>query len=82
MSVRTDEIHDRIVEGGGVLAALIGKDFPDAGEVFREVNQFHRMIDDYGLNDTWVSMITPDERDVSKCALCFLNFMWLLTLFW
>jgi len=65
------EIHVRILEGGRRLALLIGKDFPVADEVWQEVNEFHRMIDDCKLNDTWVTMITPDEREVSNFALAF-----------
>ena len=66
------EFHARIVEGGRKLALLIGKDFPIADEVWPEVNWLHWLIDGCKLNDTWVTVITPDERDVSNCALSFL----------
>ena len=76
------EIQNRILEGGGRLALLIGKDFPIAEEVWPEVNQFHRMIDGYGLNDTWVTMVTPEDREVSNFALAFcLSFSRLLILY-
>jgi hypothetical protein len=76
------EIRDRIIEGGRVLAALIGKDFPVANDVWPEVNQFHRMIDGYGLKDTWVTMVTPEDQEVSNFALAFcLSFLLLLILY-
>jgi hypothetical protein len=53
------KIQNRILKGGGVLAALVGKDYPVADKVWPEVNQFHRMIDGYGLNNMWVTMVTP-----------------------
>jgi len=59
------EIHTRILEGGRQLALRIGKDFPVAGEVWPELNKFHRMIDGKKLNDTWVTLITPEDREVS-----------------
>ena len=65
------KFHAQIVEGGRKLALLIGKDFPIADEVWPEVNRFHWLIDGCKLNDTWVTVITPDERDVSNCALAF-----------
>jgi hypothetical protein len=46
------EIHTRILEGGRQLALRIGKDYPVAGEVWPELNKFHRMIDGKKLNDT------------------------------
>ena len=65
------EIHSLILEGGRQLALLVGKDFPVAGEVWPEVNRFHQLIDGCKLNDTWVTVVTTDEQDVSKFALCF-----------
>ena len=63
------ELHARILEGGKRLALFIGKDFPVASEVWTELNKFHRMIDGYGLNDTWVTMIAPEDQEVSIFAL-------------
>ena len=74
-----DEIHVRILDGGSQLALLIGKDFPVADEIWPEVNQFHRMIDGYKLNDTWVTMVTPDEREVSNFALAFFLSFFVIT---
>ena len=65
------EIQNRIIEGGRVLAALIGKDFPVADDVWPEVNQFHRMIDDCGLKDTWVTMVSPEDQEVSNVDMAF-----------
>ena len=59
------KIHVRILEGGRQLALLIGNDFPVADKVWPEVNQFHRMIDDYELNDKWVTMIAQEDRELS-----------------
>ena len=56
------EIQVWILEGGRVLAALVGKDFLVVGDLWTEVNQFHRVIDGNELKNTWVTMITPDER--------------------
>ena len=76
------EIHVRILEGGRQLVLLIGKDFPVADEVWPEVNKFHQLIDGCKLNDTWVTVITPDEREVSDFALAFcLSFSLLLILY-
>ena len=55
------EIHRRILEGGRQIELLIGRDFPVAGNVLPVVDQFNRMIGDYGLKDTWVIMITPED---------------------
>ena len=65
------EIQGRILEGGRQLARLIGREFPVADEVWPEINAFHRMIGGYKLNDTWVTMVTPDEREVSNPMLAF-----------
>jgi hypothetical protein len=74
-------IKGRILKGGKQLALLVGKDFPVAGDLWPEVNRIHRVIDDNKLNNTWVTMITPDERDVSNCALAFfVSFLQLLIL--
>ena len=59
------EIRDQINESGRVLAALIGKKFPVAEEVWPGINAFNRMIYDDGLMDTWVTMIGVDDREVS-----------------
>ena len=76
------EIRNQILEGGRVLARLIGKEFPVAGQVWPEINIFHRMIDDRGLNDTWVTMVGPEDREVRNVAMaCFLVFLLLLTLY-
>ena len=45
------KIQSQILEGGRQLELLIGKDFPVADKVWPEVNQFHQMIDGYGIND-------------------------------
>ncbi len=67
------EIQKRINEGGRVLAALIGKDF--AGEIWTEVNRFYRVIDGNKLNNTGLTMITPEEQEVSDFAFAyFLSF--------
>ena len=65
------EIRNRILEGGRVLAALIGKDFPVADDVWPEIDLFNRMICGFNIKDTWVTMITPDDREVSDVALVF-----------
>ena len=67
------KIRDQINESGRVLAALIGKKFPVADEVWPGINAFNRMIYNNGLMDTWVTMITPDDCEVSDVALvlCF-----------
>ena len=67
------EIRNRILEGGRVLAALIGKDFPVANDVWPDINLFNQMICGVNIEDTWVTMITQDDREVSDVALvcCF-----------
>ena len=76
------KIRNQILESGRLLARLIGKDFPVAGQVWPEINIFHRMIDDHGLNDTWVTMVGPEDREVSHVAMAFfLVFLLLLTLY-
>ena len=69
--MRDAEIHDRIVEGGRVLAALIGKKFPVADDVWPEVNRFNRMICGFNIEDTWVTMVSPEDREVSNVAMVF-----------
>ena len=69
-----------MVEGG--LRYLLGKIFPILEEVWPEVNQFHWMIDGYGLNNTWVTMVTLEDQGVSNFALAFcLSFLLLLILY-
>ena len=76
------KIRNRIIEGGRVLAVLIGKDCPVANDVWPEVNRFHQMIDGYGVKDTWVTVITPEDREVSNVAMAFcLSFLLLLILY-
>ena len=58
-------IWDQINESGRVLAALIGKKFPVADEVWPGINVFNRMIYKYGLMDTWVTMISVVDCEVS-----------------
>ena len=68
------EIRDQINESGRVLAALIGKQFPVAEEVWPGINAFNCMIYDDGLMDTWVTMIGVEDREVSgnvPLVLCF-----------
>jgi hypothetical protein len=54
-----------------VLAALIGKDFLVANDVWLEINQFNRMICGFNIEDTWGMMVTPEDREVSDVALVF-----------
>ena len=61
-----------------MLAALIGKDFPVADDVWPEINQFNRMICGFNIEDTLVTMITPDDREVNDVAFGILLFFWLL----
>jgi len=76
------EIRNQILEGGRVLARLIGKEFPVAGQVWPEINIFHRMIDDRGLNDTWVTMVGPEDREVNNVVMeIFLVLLLLLTFY-
>ena len=65
------EIWNQIIEGGRVLARLIEKEFPVADQVWPEINIFHRMIDGYGMADTWVTMVSPEDREVSHVAKAF-----------
>ena len=65
------EIRNQIIEGGRVLATLIGKDFPVADDVWPGINQFNQMICGFNIEDTWVTMVTPDDREVSDVALVF-----------
>ena len=60
------EIHRRILKVGRQIESLIGGDFPVAGNVLPVVDQFNWMIGDYGLKDTWLTMITPEDREVSN----------------
>ena len=73
------EIHRRILEGGRQIELLIGRDFPVVGNVLPVVDQFNRMIGDYGLKDTWVIMITPEDREVSNFAMAFLLVFFAIT---
>ena len=76
------EIRNQILEGGRVLARLIGKEFPVADQVWPEINVFHRMIDGYGMADTWVTMVSLEDREVSNVAKAFcLSFLLLLILY-
>ena len=59
------EIRDQIKKNGRVLAALIGKKFPVADEVWPGINAFNPMIDRYGLMDTWVTMVSAEDCKVS-----------------
>jgi hypothetical protein len=68
------KIRNQIIKVGRVLAPLVGKKFPVADDVWPVVNQFHRVIDGYKLNYTWVTMITPNEREVSSFAFAFVLF--------
>ena len=68
------EIRDQINESGRVLAALIGKKFPVAEEVWPGINSFNRMIYDEGLMDTWVTMIGVEDCKVSGNVLLVLCF--------
>ena len=68
------EIRDQINESCRVLAALIGKKFPVADEVWPGINVFNRMIDKSRLMDTWVTMISVVDCEVSgnvPLVLCF-----------
>ena len=66
------EIRNQINEGGRVLAALIGNKFPVADKVWPEVYVFNWMIDGYRLSDTWVTTVSPEDREVSDdVALVF-----------
>jgi hypothetical protein len=69
------EILNRILEGGRVLASLIGKDFPVADDVWLGINQFNRMICESNIEDTWVTMITADNRMVSVICIGVLLFV-------
>jgi hypothetical protein len=64
-------IHGRILEGGRQLALLVGKEFPVAGDLWPQVNRFHHLIDDNELNDMWVTMLIPDERDVRDLVFVY-----------
>ena len=55
------KIRDQINESGRVLSALIGKKIPVADDVWPEINIFSPMIDGYGLTDTWVTMVSPED---------------------
>ena len=68
------EILNRILEGGSVLASLIGKDFPVADEVWPGIARFNRMICELHIEDTWVTMITADDRMVSDICIGVLLF--------
>ena len=58
-----------------MLVSLIGKEFPVADKVWPEVNIFQQMINGYGLKDTWVTVITLDDWEVSSVAMaCCLSF--------
>ena len=48
-----------------MLAALIGKRFPVADDVWPEINVFNCMIDRYGLMYTWVTMVSVEDCEVS-----------------
>ena len=68
------KIRERINEDGRVLAALIGKRFPVADDVWPKINVFNLMIYKYGLMDTWVTMVSVVDREVSgnvPLVLCF-----------
>ena len=76
------EIRNRLLEGGRVLALLIGDDFPVANDVWLGVNRFNQIVCGNNIEDTWVTMITSDDRDVSDvslvCWFCFTftNALW------
>ena len=62
-----------------MLASLIGKEFPVADEVWPEIYVFHQMIDGYGLKDTWVTMVSPEDQEVSNVAMAFLLVFFAIT---
>ena len=76
------EVWNRIIEGGRVLASLIGKEFPVADKVWPEINKFQQMINGYGLKDTWVTMIALEDQEVRNVVMAFcLSFLLLLILY-
>ena len=65
-----------------MLASLLGKEFPIADEVWPEINIFQQMIYGYGLKDTWVTVVSPEDREVSNVVMAFcLSFVLLLILY-
>ena len=64
-------LHGQILEEGRQLALLVGKKFPVAGDLWPRVMRFHQVIDDNKLNDIWVTMLIPDEREVRDLAFVF-----------
>ena len=54
-----------------MLAAFIGKDFLVANDVWPEINQFNWMICGFNIEDMWVTMVTPDNCEVSDVVLVF-----------
>ena len=81
--IEAANIHGRILKGGKQLSVLvIGKEFPVAGELWPQVSCIHRWIDNNKLNDTWVTMLIPDEREVSDFPFAyFLSIFLLLNLY-
>ena len=52
-----------------MLASLLGKEFPIADEVWPEINMFQQMIYGYGLKDTWVTVVSPEDWEVINVAM-------------
>ena len=69
----------RILEGGRELALLIGEEFPDADDVWPGINRFNRMICGLHIEDTWVTMITADDRIVRDICIGVFQFFFTFT---
>ena len=66
---------ERILEGGRELASLIGEEFPEADDVWPGINRFNRMICELHIEDTWVTMITADDRMVRDICIGVFQFL-------
>ena len=70
---------ERILEGGRELASLIGEEFPEADDVWPGINRFNRMICELHIEDTWVTMITADDRIVRDICIGVFQFFFTFT---
>ena len=63
-----DECRKRILEAGTQLASVVEWDFPVAVLVWPEICRLDKVIEEYGLTETWVTLMAPGIHEVSCCV--------------
>ena len=60
--------------------SVVEMEFPVADIVWSEICGLHEVIEEYGLEEKWVTLMTPEIRDMSDFALVF-SFLQLLSIY-